>query len=349
MMKNPLLTICVLTHNAEKFLAKTLNSILEQTYPNFEILASDNYSNDRTEEIIRNFRKQSRKIIFRENPKPQSSDKDYIGCYYNYNSCIKSDLIRGEFVAFCHDDDVYEKDFAKKGVEFLIQNPEVAAVFTTVNMINQEDKKIGQLGLPKELKKKNVYNFKQIFKALLNNGNTFLQTPTFITRKGVFEKVGLFNEEKFRTSADLDIWLRILENYSIAILDKPLVSWRVGGGGKDYQHLCTERSDFFKVMDYYLDSKNYRQKVEKKFLRQYKYQKRFNDTLRVMNFLIKGEKEKARELLKSPFPYSRFLAFFENLSIKKIKGALLRTILKLGIFLGLGKPLAQFLYKLRYK
>lgn len=348
MQKNPLLTICILTHNSEKFLAKTLKSILEQTYLNSEILVSDNYSTDRTEEIIKSFQRQNAKIIFRRNPKPLISDEDYIGCYHNYNSCIKSGLIKGEFVAFYHDDDIYEKNITEKQVEFLIANPEVGAVFTAGIITDKNDKKIGSLKLPKEFKKKNIHNFIEIFKALLNNGNTFFQAPTFMARKEIFEKVGLFNETVFRTSADLEMWLRILENYLIAILAENLFQRRTDGGGKDYQHLCTKRADFFNVIDYYLKSKSLASKVDKKFLRQYKYQKRFNDTLRAMNFLIKDEEEKAKALINKKPSFDIFRAFFENLYIRKIKEAILRLVLITGINLKLGKPLGKILYKLRY-
>lgn len=347
-MKNPLLTICLLTHNGEKFIEKTLKSILGQTEPNFEILVSDNYSTDKTEQIIRLFQKANQKIIYRKNEKPLSSDQDYIGCYHNYNTCIESELIRGEFVAFCHDDDIYKNDIFKKELEFLMKNPEAGVVFTVGNIINENDEIIGNFKLPKELKKIKIYNFIEIFKALLKYGNTFILTPTFMAKREVFEKVGMFNENEFRTSADLEMWLRIAKKYPIGILDEKLVNWRTGGGGKKYQRICTKRADFFKVMDYYLEDKSYLNKVDKKSLRQYEYQKSFDDTFRAMNFLIKGEEEKAKEIINKKATFEDFRAFFENINIRKIKGVILRIVLIVGINLGLGKYLGRLLYKLRY-
>jgi len=350
MNSDPLVTICLLTHNSEKTLNETLNSILRQTYPNFEILVSDNYSYDKTKEIINYFQKKyPGKIIFRQNLKPIEADQDYIGCYYNYNSCIKSGLIKGDLVSFFHDDDIYDPKIIEKEVKLLVDNPEVGAVFTTADMIDRDGKKVGELGLPKELRRKYKYNFNGIFNALLINGNLFLQTPTFMTKPDIFDKVGLFNELKFRTSADLEMWLKISENHLVSVINENLISWRkLGGGSASYQHLRTERADFFNVMDHYLYQKNLVKKFSKRNLRQYEYQKRFNNTLRATNLLIKGEREEAKKLVSEPFPYSYFLAFFQNFNSKKIKEAVLRLLIKFIIITRTDKLTAKILYKLRY-
>lgn len=344
MDKKPLLTICVTTHNGQNFIKQTLNSILEQNYSNFEILVSDNASTDRTLEIVSSLN--SSKITIRHN-NPPASDEDYIGCYDNYNGCIKSGLIKGEFVAFYHQDDIYQKDIANKEVDFLIQNPETGAVFTGRNIIDKNSKIIGSSKIPKILEGKNLYNFTEIFHTLMLYGNTFLPTPTFMIKKKVIEEVGLFNEKVFRTSADLEMWLRILQKHPIGILKDKLINYRVCGGGKKYHLLRTERADYFKVMEYYLENENLLFKCGGKFLRQYEYQKYFDDTFRVMNFLMRGEERAAKELINQKISFDVFRAFFENLNLKKIKGTLLRIVLFLGINLKVGNCLGKLLHKLR--
>lgn len=347
MNKNPLATICVTTYNSEKTIKKTLKSILDQDYPNFKIIVSDNNSTDQTEQIVKSF--QSSKVFFRKNILKKSFGRDCVGGYESCNNCLRANLVKGEFAGFYHADDIYKKDIVKKEVEFLIKNPGVGAVFTLGNKINQNDEIIGEFKLPKELRGKNIYNFRQMSNAILNNGNTFLITPTFMARKNIFKKIGLFKEYEFGTSADLEMWLRILEKYPIGILNENLINYRTGGAGKRYQHLCTEKAEFFKVMDYYLESKSLASKVDKKSLRQYEYQKRFNDTLRAMNLLIKGEEKKAKALISKKPSFDIFRAFFENLNIIKIKEAILRLVLVIGINLKLDKYLGKILYKLRYK
>lgn len=332
-MNYPLLTIFLLVHNNEESVKKTLSSLLNQTYPNFKIVVSDNYSTDRTEEIVKSF--QDPRIIYKRNEKPSEADKDYIGCYYNYNSCLN--IIESDFVSFCHGDDIYKKDMMKEQMEFLINNSSVGAVFVAGDEINGNNNIVNKLKV-----KRATYDFPELFKAILRKGNTFLWTPTFMARTDVFKNGVIFDEIKFRTSADLDMWFKIAKTHKVSVLDKNLFQRRLGGGGKDYQHLCVERAAFFKVIDYYLQFN----KADKRSLRQYQYKKRFDDTLVAMNLLIRGEDP--RKILRRRLTFPLFIAFFEDIDIRKIKAGLVRTALNIGIILNLSKPLGKLLYKLRY-
>lgn len=345
MNQNPLVTICLLTHNSQKTLEKTLNSILNQTYSNFEILISDNYSKDKTREIITSFQKKyPDKITFRQNQEPTEKDEDYIGCYYNYNSCIKSGLIKGDLVCFFHDDDIYNPKIIEKEVRAFLENPQIGAVFATAFMIDKNDKTIGELKLPKKLRKKNIYTFNEIFEALLYNGNIFLQTPTFMAKSKIISNTGPFDEKKFRTSADLEVWLRILENYPICIINENLICWRKSDGGSAmYQHSRTQRADYFKVMDYYLYQKKINKKLEKMFLRQYNYQKYLDDALLAMNFLMKNDILRAKEMINKPASFNILKALLENFKLLRVKIFTLRIVLFMGINMGLGKYLRKML------
>lgn len=346
----PLLTICVLTYNCEEFIEKTLTSLIDQTYPNFEILVSDNGSTDRTLRIIEELQKHNpgARIKIRHNtPKivPGARHEPYCD---NVNGCLKSGLISGEIVAFCHHHDVYHKDFARKEAEFLIDNPGAGAVFASCNIISSKGKKTGELRPPKEFGGRNAFNFDDIFQALMINGNHFLTTPTFMARKEIFSKVGLFDEERFGPSRDLALWLRIAEKYPIGVLNQVLMDWKNEGSKTKSQYLWTQRADFFNVMDYYLYEKNLIKKMGEKCLRHYNYKRRFDDTLRAMNLLIKGDGAEARNMINKKTAIGDILAFFENINTFKIKGEILRLVLLLGLFLRLDKPIKKILYKLRY-
>jgi len=347
MTAKPLLTICLLTHNSEKFLEKSLKYILGQTYPNIEVIVSDNQSEDKTEQIIKSFQEWAPKITFRKNALDIKPGKFYDGCYSNCNGCLNSGLINGEFVSFWHQDDVYEEDIARKEAEFLTSNPDVGAVFTLGSIIDESGKIIGEYKLPKELKGKNTYDFTDIFKAILKHGNTFLITPTFMAKREILNKIGIFDYEgAFKTSADLEMWLRIAESCPIAILEEKLINWRVGGGGRTYQRSRTERSDFFAVMDYYLDqAKNYLE-IDSKSLRQYEFQKCVDNTLLAANILKNGNVIEAKKLIGKPALFDVFRALFENMKLLRIKVSVLRIVLFIGINMGLGKQLGRVLSKL---
>ncbi len=346
MAKNSLLTICVLAYNSEKTIKKTLESVLAQTYPNFEILVSDNGSSDNTEKIVESFKKEYSNITVRKNIPNIKPGKFYDGCYDNCNGCLRSGLINGEFISFWHSDDIYEKTIATKQVEFLINNLGVGAVFTLGNIINSDDKVINKFRLPRELNEKNIHNFTEIFKAILRHGNTFLITPTFMVRSEIFKKVGLFHDDGlFGTSGDLEMWLRILETYPIGILQENLIRYRTGGGGKQHNRLRTQKADFLKVMDYYLTDKNFIDGIRKNDLQQYHYQIDFDNTLRAMNFLIQGHVQEAKKIINASLWREHLMAFFENMNILRTKVLILKIILYIGINLGLGKYLGKILYR----
>ncbi len=92
---NPLVTVAMVTYNSEKFVEIAIQSVLKQTYKNFELIISDDCSSDKTWEIIQSF-KDSRIIATR--------NEKNIGEYPNRNKCI--DLAKGEYFIFVDGDDI---------------------------------------------------------------------------------------------------------------------------------------------------------------------------------------------------------------------------------------------------
>lgn len=359
--KNPLVTLCLLTHNWALQLEKSLEKLINQSYQHCQIIISDDDSRDNTWEVIERLYKKYPQIIIRKNVPTINTEefsditvknipvgkntKTYDILFNHCNSLLKSGLIKGEFVVFCHQDDLYQTDIVKKEVEFLLQHPEAAGVFTKGNIIDQHDSIIGQYPFPGDLKEKNTYAFGEIFGAILINGN-FLLTPSCMIRKNIFDKVGLFDDQgPFGGSDDLEMWLRILEKYPVGILRQKLIHWRTDGRGKKYNKLRTGKADYFKLMDYYLQDRQYIKTITKKELRQYLYQKDFDNTLCAMNFLIKGQESEAKNIINHSFSFKIFQAFFENITLLRIKVMALKIILFIGINLRLGKYLGKILYK----
>jgi glycosyltransferase involved in cell wall biosynthesis len=118
-MKQGVVSILVVSYNAEKYIEKTLRSCLVQTYPDFEILVLDNASNDRTVELIRNLN-DSRIILF--------EGRDNIGPYAGLNFLL--DKANGEYIAIQDHDDIWLPEKLGKQIEFLKNNPEFIACGT---------------------------------------------------------------------------------------------------------------------------------------------------------------------------------------------------------------------------
>ena len=297
----PLVSVCIPTYNAEKIVMGTLQSILNQTYQNLEIIVVDNASTDDTLALLQKLKDPRIKIY---------KNSKNIGAEKNWGRCIE--LANGEYIAIFHADDLYMPDMVEKQVQTFQDNPSVGAVFTMGNHINDRDEVSGKHKLPVELKGKEIYYFTEIFISILRAGN-FLMCPSAMVRSEIYTKLAPFDDERFGTSADLDMWLRILERHQIAILDEKLMSWRVSNKvivkieevyfkvnptQRNLRYLRTDKTDFFKVMDFYLSRETDDLKIPKSALNRYELQRTVDNITRSVNFILKSQPQEAKKLLK---------------------------------------------------
>ncbi len=341
--KNSRVSICVPVYNKEHFIKDALDSIVAQTYRNKEIIVSDNMSFDKTAEIVQGY-------IHKYGVKYCKTDQYFPNAEHNFNKCIN--LAKGDLVCIYHSDDVYMPDIVSKSVELLERYENVGAVFAMANTINEKGKTIGQLRLPKELEKLNrdFYNFDEIFSCLLKYGNSFLVCPSAMVRKSVYDDLGGWDYEKYKTAADLGLWLKIAQKYDIAIIDSPLMNYRISPmqGAYIRDRLHTERTDFFSVMDHYLESTATKNVIiTNNMLRCYEFQKIWDNILRARNFLMQGKQTEARKLLHKLFFWDTFITGLK--SLKRIGKLLIGIVLYIGVNVGCSRSLANILYKIQYE
>ena len=104
--KQPLVSICIPTYNVEKTIAETLNSIIDQTYKNLEIVISENASTDNTLSLLDKFNDPRIKIY--------RTSKTIIA-EQNFSRCIE--LATGDYIAIFHADDLYNSNMVEKQVQ----------------------------------------------------------------------------------------------------------------------------------------------------------------------------------------------------------------------------------------
>jgi len=215
----PKVSICIPTYNSEMYLEETLFSIENQTYSNIEVIISDNCSTDNTIALIKKFAaKNNWTYILNE---------QNIGAGLNMNKLITS--ATGEFIAIYHSDDVYDSEIVSKSVSFLTTSPECGFLSTLATVIDSDGNELGMLDLPKSLKskKRNIYNFEEIFAAILDSFLPFLITPTVMVRKSAYDELGQFKiHEKYKSAGDYEMWLRILKKFPAGIIPESLVKYR---------------------------------------------------------------------------------------------------------------------------
>ena len=238
-----LVSVIVPVYNGERYLRESLDSILVQTYPNIEILVMDDASTDGTAPILETY--ESRVRIFR-----QPSNR---GIYGNANDGIA--LARGEFICVYHADDIYAPTMVEREVEFLNRYPETGAVFTNMIFIGPDSRDFGLMHLPPEVVGGGPFDFPEVFNALLTRMNRFLMCPTAMVRAAVHRDVGVYRDETFRNTSDLEMWLRIAQKYPIGILEDRLLRYRHfhEKSSHRYHRLRTETGRYFTIMDLYLD------------------------------------------------------------------------------------------------
>ncbi len=125
--KNPLVTIGIPTYNrADGFLKKALQSAVEQTYKNLEIIVSDNCSTDNTKSLVNGF--SDARIRYVQHPMN-------IGANNNFNFCV--DNAKGKYFLLLHDDDLIDPDFIEACMNAVRGDLNVGVIFTGIRVIDE--------------------------------------------------------------------------------------------------------------------------------------------------------------------------------------------------------------------
>jgi glycosyltransferase involved in cell wall biosynthesis len=314
----PRVCICIPTYNTAGTVRETLESILAQTYPNLVVHVSDNASTDDTLKVIESIA-DSRVTIHRH--------AENIGGEGNFNRCIQ--LAEGKYTAIFHADDVYEPNMVVKQVAYLEANPEAGAVFTEATMIDEMGNRIGEIRLPAGIVATGgLYDFATMLKAVLRHSNFFI-CPSAMVRTQVYQQeIKRWRGEQFRTSADLDLWLRILQLHPAGYLPERLMRYRISKSQWSAKvRLGTERADFFLVTDYYLAQEPVRALLDDTDLSNYRWLERRDRVMRAANLFITGYPEQASELVHDVLSLDALMA-----ALKSKRGAF---VLLLGAYVKL--------------
>lgn len=180
----PKVSIITPTYNRGHLIEDTIKSVLNQTYKNIEYIVVDGMSSDNTVEILKKYRDKGELQYI--------SEKDD-GMYYAINKGIK--LAHGDIISYLNSDDRYFPWTVQKAVETFQQYREVDMIFGDSLVVDVRNKE----------NRLNIYaSFRKYWLPL---GGVICQ-PTVFLRKGVFDKIGLFNND-FKYLADCEFWLRV--------------------------------------------------------------------------------------------------------------------------------------------
>jgi glycosyltransferase involved in cell wall biosynthesis len=234
---SPLVSICVPAYNAERWLSDALESALQQTYSEFELLVADNGSTDATVEIARSF----------ADPRVRVETSSHtIGAVANHNRAIH--LSRGVFVKFLHADDLLLPECVEEMVGLAREDPGVALVFAPRQVLlepGSDPEWAERFARPHERFEslERINEGRDLFRQLLAAGfeeNWIGEPSAVLLRRRPLERVGLFNERLFQI-ADLELWARIAVDYRIGFVDRVLSVYRHHEQSGTAENARTER------------------------------------------------------------------------------------------------------------
>lgn len=215
MKYEPLVSIICLCYNHEKFVIESLNSVLNQSYSNIELLIADDCSSDSSVKNIEKWLLEHPQIQFVKN-------KVNLGNTKTFNSLFKQS--KGEFIIDLATDDVLDVDCVAKQIKAFQENPMVGIVYGNVELISENSSHLG-FYFPVNGAKKVISKpaSGDIYMAMLSQSSKICSVSSMIKRD-VLEDFGGYDENL--AYEDLDIWIRASRKYKFHFIDEILVKRR---------------------------------------------------------------------------------------------------------------------------
>jgi glycosyltransferase involved in cell wall biosynthesis len=220
----PKVSVIIPIYNAEQYISETIRSVLDQTFQDFELLAVDDGSPDKSVEVCQQFTDPRIKIIRQANR----------GLSGARNTGIRH--AEGEYIAFLDADDIWRPQKLEKHVEHLESRPLVGISFSYSAFINEFGALTGLCQKPKKLK--DITPSYILCRNPVGNGSAAM------IRRAVFEQIKYPNDihgvedyyyfdENFRQAEDVDFWMRVAvtTNWQLEGIPEVLTLYRINSGG----------------------------------------------------------------------------------------------------------------------
>jgi len=209
-----LISVVVPSYNHAPYISQTINSILSQTSAPLELIIVDDGSSDGSRDILKKIDDPRVRINLLEKN---------VGACAAMNIAVQ--MTRGDLVAVCNSDDLWEPNKLERQLAVLHRSPHIGAVFTNVSWIDEDgnlvsrDRKILWNAFTQPNRSRGQWTNK-----LVLQGNCLCH-PSVLIRREAYDRVGYY-DNRFRQLPDYDMWLRVLQKYDIFVLDERLVKFR---------------------------------------------------------------------------------------------------------------------------
>jgi glycosyltransferase involved in cell wall biosynthesis len=217
----PMVSILMPVYNGECYLKEAIDSLLHQTYQDFELLIINDGSTDRTQAIIDSYQDSRIKCI----------QQDNMGVSRSLNKGIS--MIKTQYIRRHDADDISEPDMLEKQINFLESHPDISFVSTQCAFMTNRSKVAFKYRQPKSP----IFDTKDHLLVKREHFNPYspIVHGTVLGPTALFKEFNGYRTE-FLTSEDNDLWLRIIEKYKFAVLNQCSYFLRLNAGSATQMH-----------------------------------------------------------------------------------------------------------------
>jgi glycosyltransferase involved in cell wall biosynthesis len=301
----PKISVVIPSYNRANYIEKTIDSVLEQTVDDIEIILVDDGSTDNTRELVHNKYGDQVIYVYQENQ----------GIPGARNTGIKN--ARGDYIAFLDSDDYWRPNKIERQLALINEHPEYGLLASRCDKIQCS----GNIKKPNRplsyqgRRGKSGWVLNDLFQA------NFIRTSSVIIRRDCFDRVGLF-DEKLKQAQDYDFWLRMAAEYQVGFINEVLTVYLDNPKGISGDGLVGRLYRLYAVEKSYL-----KQKIPEKL---YNFRMAQNYFAVGRHYLQRGDREKGLAALKkarslAPF-HLKYMFYFIKAVLTRHKTSFNYTI-----------------------
>lgn len=228
MMPTPKVSVVITSYNHGRFISEAIQSVLNQTFQNFEIVVVDDHSTDDTLDVIRSFEDNRIHLI---------TSEVNLGVSITTNQGIGH--AKGQYIALLASDDACLPDRLDAQVDFLDQNPHIAAVFGLPELMDEQGNSLGGSDTASKALRLPDLSAETVLAEFFFECN-FLWAPSAMLRRDAVHSIGPF-DARLTNLQDFDYWVRLLlSSHNLYVLPQPLIRYRLLD---DQRNLSAPRRD----------------------------------------------------------------------------------------------------------
>lgn len=234
-MRMPRVSVIIPVYNGELYLSETLDSVMKQTFTDWEIIVVNDGSTDKSLEIMEEYAALDERVRVISKPNGGVSSARNVAM----------NNAKGEYFSFVDADDMWVPEKLEKQIAFMDKNPNIALIYSDISILIDGNIRTQNMFLNRKFHKGHIFD--QLFYF------NFISTPTVMLRKKIIEQHGNFST-RFRGIEDYDLWLRIADKNEIGYINERLAIYRIHANNTSGNYEKMEKQ-VFELIGIWLEKK----------------------------------------------------------------------------------------------